>query len=90
MNQQYAIGSSVYDADGTYVGTVNEQSVPGQYLAVERGVVIPGDIYVPVTAIKGAAPDGGVLLSLSDDDLTNEAYGQPPAATGATIRGISS
>ncbi len=89
MKQQFAIGSSVYDTNGKYIGTVNEQSVPGQYLAVERGVVIPGDVYVPVTAIKGPAPDGGVLLSLAADDLTNEAYGQPPATTGATTPGAT-
>ena len=70
MNRQITIGSPVYDTNGNNVGTVSEQTVPGQYLAIERGVVVPGNVYVPITAIKGTAPDGGVVLNLTEDELS--------------------
>lgn len=87
MNQQITIGAPVYDANGSHLGTVNEQTVPHKYLAVQKGVVIPGNIYVPITAIQETAPDGGVRLNLTEEDLSDPSYSQPPAGAGAATPG---
>lgn len=87
MNVQITVGAPVYDVNGGDVGTVSDQTVPGQYLAVEKGIVIPGNIYVPLTAIKGTAPNGGVVLNLSEYELSDPAYTEPPATTGSTRPG---
>ena len=84
MNEHITIGAPVYDMNGGDVGTVSDQTVPGQYLAVEKGVVLPGNIYVPMTAIRGTAPSGAVTLSLTEEELSDPAYNAPPATTAAT------
>src|SRR5215470_9381851 len=63
MNQQISPGRPVYDARGEVVGMVGEQGATGQYFVVYT------PLYLPLAAIQGPDPAGGVHLALPREEL---------------------
>jgi len=83
MNQQIAVGATVYDAAGEKVGTVRAYDAQGGYLDVEKGWLFPKDVSIPLRAVQSTAADGDVQLNLYKDDLQGDQYVSPPTG-GAT------
>ncbi len=81
MNQQISDGTTVYDASGEKIGRVRASDPQGGYLAVEKGWLFPKDVYIPLSAIA-RSDTGGVYLTVSKDDLSADAYAQPPQGDG--------
>lgn len=76
--QQFAEGTTVYDAAGEKIGTVSEHNVQGGYLVLHKGWLFPKDVYVPLDTVQRNDADG-VYLTLFKQDITdNPQYDHPP------------
>jgi len=82
MTNDITEGMTVYDAAGEKVGTVREYNAQGGYVDVEKGWLFHKDFYIPANAVTRSDQDG-VYLSVYKDDLSGDAYSQPPVG-GAT------
>jgi hypothetical protein len=70
-------GTTVYDSDGTKVGTVSHYDGSSKYFVVQRGLLLHKDVYVPMDALAGGYEDG-VQISVGKDDLRTLKWDQPP------------
>ena len=77
MTNDITEGMTVYDAAGEKVGTVREYNTQGGYVDVEKGWLFHKDFYIPLNAVTRSDQDG-VYLSVYKDDLSGDAYNQPP------------
>jgi len=71
-------GTTVYDAAGEKVGSVQQLDPQGGYLLVQTGQIFHRDVYVPLDAIARTDADG-VYLNLYKDALGDDRYANPPA-----------
>ncbi len=77
---QFIEGTPVYDINGDKVGEVSEHGVQAGRLVIHKGLFFPKDIYVPLSAMRGADANG-VYLNLSKEDINNRDWDNPGAAT---------
>jgi hypothetical protein len=70
-------GPKVFDSDGKEIGRVTEYDPAGGWMQVEKGVLFPKDLYIPVTAVAYLAGDG-IYLRLPQAVL-KDAFVVPPA-----------
>lgn len=88
-NQQFDEGATVYDAGDEKIGTLREHNRQAGYILVEKGWLIPTDLYIPTDAVRSTSADGTgtgagtVHLSLHKNDLQAEQYANPPASGAA-------
>lgn len=82
MYPQVTQGTPIYGAEGDKVGVVGEELGRHNYLMAQKGWIFPKDLYIPLSAIRSAGPNG-VHLNLTKDELQNDRYQQPPAETAA-------
>jgi uncharacterized protein (TIGR02271 family) len=86
-NQQFAEGTTVYDADNAKVGTIYENDADQGYIVVQKGFLFPRDIFIPTSAIQSVNQDG-IYLNLRQDDLNDDRFSQVPVVdSGATTVG---
>ncbi len=78
--QQFAEGSTVYDASGDKVGTLSDFDAQGSYLVVEKGLLFPHELYIPASSVVSSDANG-IQLNLSKADLKDELYKRQPAMT---------
>lgn len=71
LNEQLAIGMTVFDAAGDKLGTL--VGADPQCLIVEKGFFFPTDFSVPMAAVARVDADG-IWLSLTKDDVRREAW----------------
>lgn len=83
MDAQVTQGTPIYGANDDKVGVVGEELGRHNYLIAQKGWIFPKDLYIPLSAIRSAGPDG-VYLNLTKDELQNDRYQQPPAETART------
>ena len=67
----------VLDADGASVGVVNE--VHANYLWVQKGLLFPKDMYIPMTALETIG-QGRVLLNVTLDQIRTAGWDVLPEA----------
>src|SRR4051812_31889171 len=79
-------GWDVYTRDEEHVGSIAE--VGNNYLLVEKGLLFPKDIYVPLSAVTRAS-DERVILNITKPQVDSQAWDQPPSGdaygTGSTM-----
>lgn len=68
-------GTTVYDRDGTNLGTVAD--VAQNYLLVQKGFFFTTDRYIPFSAIARVEQDG-IYVNASRDELDTLGWDQPP------------
>jgi len=83
---QVAVGMAVYDVEGERIGTIDQHTVPGQYIAVQKGSLFHKDIYIPFDAIQ-RSDINGVYLSIHRNDLDAEQYNTPPGGLSSAEAG---
>lgn len=76
--QQFSEGTLVYDSNGDKVGTLSAFDPQGNYLVVEKGLLFPHELYVPVNAVSSNDANG-IQLNLTKSDLKDERYKVEPA-----------
>jgi hypothetical protein len=73
-------GPKVYDSLGEKIGRVYQYDSGSGWIVVEKGKMLPQDLYIPVTAVDYL--DGeGVHLRVSKDVLNDAFVMQPANAT---------
>ncbi|MGZ6391803.1 MAG: DUF2382 domain-containing protein [Ktedonobacterales bacterium] len=82
-SQQFVEGTPVYDRAGEKVGTIDQPNPQGNMLVVKQGFLFTHDIYIPMSAVTRADPDG-IMLNLTKDELKSERYATPIASTATT------
>lgn len=89
MGTQVAVGMIVYDVEGERIGTIDQHTVPGQYIAVQKGSLFHKDVYISFNAIQ-RSDINGVYLSMHRNDLDAEQYNTPPGGmSGAGAGGAT-
>jgi hypothetical protein len=73
-------GPKVYDLDGKEIGRVYQFDPVSGWIEVEKGVLFPKDLFIPVTAVEYLDNDG-VHLRVTKDVLTNAFVVQPANVT---------
>jgi hypothetical protein len=74
------VGTLVFGSDGEEIGEVSNVG-PG-YVQIKKGLLFRKEIYIPLTAITGAALGGdGVTINLTKDEIENGDWSMPPAMT---------
>jgi hypothetical protein len=74
------VGTLVFGSDGEEIGEIS--SVGPDYVQIKKGLLFRKEIYIPLTAITGAALGGdGVTISLTKDEIESGDWSQPPAAS---------
>jgi uncharacterized protein (TIGR02271 family) len=71
-------GWDVYGSDGQEIGDVAE--VGPNYIVVEKGFLLPKDLYIPVSAIRSVSSDR-VELSVPKDAVEDQNWDAAPEAT---------
>jgi hypothetical protein len=79
VKQEIAPGQEVYDIDGHKLGIVDQYDLQAGWMKVEKGTVVPRDLYIPFSAITSIDPLE-IYLSLSRDTLQRD-YASPPPRT---------
>jgi hypothetical protein len=70
-------GTLVFGSDGEEIGEITDVQ-PG-YFQVKKGLIFRKDVFLPLTAITGAALGGdGVTINLTKDEVENGDWSQPP------------
>jgi hypothetical protein len=73
-------GTLVFGSDGEEIGEIS--SVGPGYVQIKKGLLFRKEIYIPLTAITGAALGGdGVTINLTKDEIESGDWSQPPAMT---------
>jgi hypothetical protein len=73
-------GPKVYDLDGKDIGRVYQFDPVSGWIEVEKGVLFPKDLFIPVTAVEYLDNDG-VHLRVTKDVLTHAFVVQPTNVT---------
>ncbi len=73
-------GLQVYTRDGKNVGHVTVSALSENYFVVLHGRLLTRQLFLPRTAIHGLAFKG-VILKLSQEELQDEQWRQPPKTT---------
>jgi hypothetical protein len=74
------IGTLVFGSDGEEIGEITDVG-PG-YFQVKKGLIFRKDVFIPLTAITGAALGGdGVTINLTKDEIENGDWSQPPTVS---------
>lgn len=81
--QQFAEGTLVYDMNGDKVGKLSAYDPQGNYLVVEKGVLFPHELYVPVNSVASSDANA-IQLNLSKSDLKDERYKTQPALSAGS------
>jgi hypothetical protein len=81
---RFVVSATVYDTAGAKVGTLRAYNPQGGYLLVEKGLLFPKDLYIPLAAVQGTDATGAVHLGLRKDDLQDVRYTIPPVG-GPTV-----
>lgn len=71
----------VYGSDGQLIGHINE--VHSNYLWVQKGLLFPTDMYIPLTACARTEP-GRVELSVTTADVSAAGWDTLPEVIDAT------
>jgi len=71
----------VYGSDGQLIGHVNE--VHSNYLWVQKGLLFPTDMYIPLTVCRRTEP-GRVELSVTTAEVTAAGWDALPEVINAT------
>jgi hypothetical protein len=75
---QVQTGWTTFDNAGDKIGDIVESNAT--YIVVQKGLFLPSDIYVPLTAVSEVSPaDQSVTLNVAKGDIDSMGWNQPPA-----------
>ena len=76
-------GWDVYASDGEHIGTVDE--VGDDYVLVQKGLIFPRDLYIPITSIT-RTEDNSLWLDVAKSDVDTRDWNEPPVMGRDTHR----
>ncbi len=79
VQEQIHVGTSVFDSENKNLGTIEAYDDSTGYMRVEKGVLFPKDIFLPVTSVA-FLDDRGVHLSEARDTIVNRFAKVPEVA----------
>jgi hypothetical protein len=79
VREKVKTGSKVFDAEGKSLGTVQLYDKETGYMRIEKGAIVPKDIFLPVTAIA-YVDDTGIHLSEAKSSIMDHFVRLPEVA----------
>lgn len=85
-DQQIRMGTPVYDVNGDKVGEVSGRGLTQNTLLVQKGLIFPKDLHIPLSAISRSGAEG-VYLNLPKSEIKNQNWDKPPSDVTTDMAG---
>jgi hypothetical protein len=70
LRDKIHVGTSVFDADGLKLGSIDAYDDASGYMRIQKGALIFKDVFLPVTSVA-YLDDQGIHLSMTKEEIAN-------------------
>ena len=79
VREKIHVGTDVFDSEGLKLGRVQAYDPATGYMRIEKGAIVPKQIFLPVTSV-GFLDDRGIHVTLTKDSIQNRFERVPEVA----------